>query len=718
MRVNDPIQSTEFNGTVPPQDALTYQQLFEAERESRLQAETLVSVTLALAAQSNLAAVLDEILAQAHQLVDYQMGHITLLEGGQLHVVCHKGYTPLGLDAAYMRGLQLYLAELPVDEVVIRSRQPLVVMDTGEEPNWRLIPRLEWVRACLIMPIVQQGCVWGLLILDSAQANSFSYGDAERLKPLANAAAVALERARLYEQALDEAAAHEQTAAALRISMEKIEQAKEEWKATVDALPQLVCLLGKNHLVVRINQAVEQWSSGPAEAAVGKSLHQLLHPTCTSRSCFLQHFYRQAWEQLEQGLPFEDSGYDPILDRYLHLQCRPVFQPSSRIYATLLIEDLSEQKKMEEAMLRSQKLESLGVMAGAMAHDFNNLLTGVLTEASLAAKKLAADDPIQIHMSRLIQGIERGAGLTTQLLAYAGKWPRQVAIHNLNQLIRENIALLQATISKEISLQMELDANLPLVELDPEQIQQVIMNLILNAAEAYEGRPGHVLVYTTQQFYSHHGISGLAPGPYVCLIVEDKGIGMSPEVQQRVFDPFFTTKSAGRGLGLAGVQRIAHSHGGEIELESYPQHGSRFKVWLPAYEGVQPAAETPELGSELTLPQTVLVIDDEQAIRVALTDMLELFGVKVLVAENGRAGLELFQQQGESIDLVLLDVTMPILSGIDTFLQLRPQKPDLPIIFLSGYSETEVTSQPRTYFLHKPFHIDQLITQIHTAMSS
>jgi nitrogen-specific signal transduction histidine kinase len=696
-----------------------FQQLLAAEREERLQAETLARVTLALAAQTSLEDVLDEILAQAHQLIAYDMGNITLVDGDRLRIARQQGYTPAGLDASFMRGLQLYLADLPLDEVVIRSRRPLVVKDTHQERNWKFVPRLEWIRACLILPITRQERVVGLLVLDSDQANAFSDADAERLQPLAHAAAVALENARLYEQARREIEAHEQTAVALRTSMAQIEQARQEWEATVDALPQLICLLGKNHLIIRINQAVQQWQPDPVHTIAGKSLHQVLHPNCTSRSCFLNDFYRQAWRQLEQGLPFDEEGFDPLLNRYLHLQCRPIFQGPARIHATILIEDLSTQKRMEEAMLHTQKLESLGVMAGGVAHNFNNLLTGIVTEASLIGQKLPADHPVQIHLNRLIESTERGARLAAQLLTYAGKGPRQVTLLDLNQLIVDNMALLQTSVSPGIVLKMELAADLPTIEADAGQIQQVLMNLILNAAEAYEGRPGQVVIRTLVEPVASGRFAPVESDVSACFLVKDEGMGIRPEMQSRIFDPFFTTKPAGRGLGLATVQRIVRSHHGQIELESYPNVGTQLKVLWPASSGPPPAADLGQPG--LPLPQTILVIDDELAIRVALTDMLALLGITVLTAENGLAGLERFQKEQGNIDVVLLDLMMPVLSGPDTFFQLRAQKVDLPIILFSGYSDVNVTNQlltlPGTFFLSKPFHLEELLARLQTAMA-
>lgn len=721
MRVNDQVKFTALvrNISHRRQDELARQQLLTAERQSRLQAETLTRVTLALAAQTSLMAVLDEILTQAHQLVPYQTGNFTMLSGDQMHVTRQRGYTPLGLDASVMRGLQLYLSNLPIDEMVVGLRRPLVIMDTSQEPSWHVVPHLEWVRACLIMPIIHQRKVLGLLILDSNQANAFSYEDAERLQPLANAAAVALENARLYDQALHENVAHEQTSAALRASMEQIEQAKQEWETTVDALPQLICLIGKNHMIARINRAVEQWQLGSPQTAVGKGFHQLLHPDCTNRDCFIHRFYREAWQQLEQGLPFDYAGHDPVLNRYLSLQCRPVPQQSSRIYATILVDDLSERKEMEEAMLHSQKLESLGVMAGGVAHDFNNLLTGILAEASLVLDKLPADHPVQQNLVRLSQTAERAAGLTTQLLAYAGRGRFEVVPLDLNQLVNDNMVLLATTVSKEISLQTALHPGLPLIEADAGQIQQVIMNLIINAAESYEGQPGVVRVATSLEPVLPAGQS--QPAMMVCLLVEDKGSGMPAEVQQQIFDPFFTTKRTGRGLGLAAIQAIVQGYQGTIQITSQVGEGTTFRVCLPmlARTDALPKMSAP-IPAEVDL-DLVLVIDDDRAIRAALTEMLELRGATVLPAENGRKGISLFQQHLNEIQLVLLDMTMPVISGEETFHRLRQLRADIPIILLSGYSEEEAVNRlgtsSVTTFLKKPFNFNQLTARIAESLS-
>lgn len=388
-------------------------------------------------------------------------------------------------------------------------------------------------------------------------------------------------------------------------------------------------------------------------------------------------------------------------------------------YFIAVIEDISERKQMEDAMRRAQKLESLGVLAGGIAHDFNNLLTAIMAETSLALLKARPDSPARPNIQQIMRVAERSAQLTHQLLAYSGKGHFEKKPLNLNTLIEDNFSLLEATLPKSVVLHAELAPELPAIEADAGQIQQVVMNLIINAAEAYEGQGGSVNVQTTVCTLSEKTMiasTTLAPGGYILFTVADTGKGMEEEIITRIFDPFFTTKSAGRGLGLAAVQGIIHDHQGEIAVFSAPGQGTTFQVYFPVVEQKHVVEQELSLRA-FSGTGHILVIEDESIIRAALIDILQMAGFSTVEAENGRVALEKFQNHLHEVDMVILDMTMPVLSGDKTLKALREKKADLPILILSGLGEVEIASEfwqmAQVSFLPKPFHVEQLIQMIH-----
>ncbi len=386
---------------------------------------------------------------------------------------------------------------------------------------------------------------------------------------------------------------------------------------------------------------------------------------------------------------------------------------------------LDEQRRhAEEAMRQAQKLESLGVLAGGIAHDFNNLLVAMLGQSSLALEQLPAGSAPRAHVEKAAGAARRAADLTRQLLAYSGRGQFQVLPINLNTLLQENLHLFEVAIPKNIRLVSDLAKSLPFIEGDVGQMQQIVMNLIINASEAIGRNLGTVRV-TTDTYYitpadaplwKYIG-SPLAPGLYTTLSVQDNGSGMDAATLSKIFDPFFTTKVTGRGLGLAAVLGIVRSHKGGLRVESELGKGTTFTLYFPV-SAAQPTGQTiSAAGQGAALTQgLVLVIDDEEPVREAVTDILESEGLTVITAPDGRAGLALYRERQADIRLVLLDLSMPGLSGEETFHELRRVNPRISVILSSGYQQSEVTrrfvSQGAIGFLQKPYDMDTLIQEI------
>ncbi|HET7540652.1 MAG TPA: response regulator [Polyangiaceae bacterium] len=380
--------------------------------------------------------------------------------------------------------------------------------------------------------------------------------------------------------------------------------------------------------------------------------------------------------------------------------------------------DLSERKQNQEErerlhaqLLQVQKLESLGVLAGGIAHDFNNLLTAMLGSASAAMLSLPAGSPARADLDNVILASRRAADLTRQLLAYSGKGHFEVRAIDLSTEVRQLASLLETTLSKKVELRLELMKDLPSIHADGAQIQQIVMNLVLNGAEAIGERSGTVRVSTGVQKIDDFSVRGLfasepvRAGAYVFLEVQDSGCGMDDATKERIFDPFFTTKFTGRGLGLAAVLGIVRGHQGAIDVHSSLGRGTTFKVFFPASDAPalrSAAEEIPFRGRGLAL-----VIDDDQGVREAASRLLELFGFRVLAAVNGRHGVELFQEHGREVAIVLLDMTMPEMNGEETFRELRRIRAEVPVILSSGYTELEAMrrfgEKGLAGFLQKPF---------------
>jgi len=399
-----------------------------------------------------------------------------------------------------------------------------------------------------------------------------------------------------------------------------------------------------------------------------------------------------------------------------------------RVIAGIVVNyrDVTERKRLEEQFRQTQKLESIGVLAGGVAHDFNNLLTGVLGNATLALEVLGPERAGRSHVEEVIKAAESAAHLTRQLLAYSGKGRFVIQPVDLSELTREMTMLVRTSIPRTVELRLDLAADLPAVEGDRGQLQQLIMNLVINGAESIPvEKPGSVSVTTGVQFIDHAtgfeaGVE-IQPGMYVKLEVRDTGGGMDPETQTKIFDPFFTTKFSGRGLGLSAALGIVRGHQGAIQVRSAPGQGTTFHVLLPASARTVSRTGREAGRTDLRGSGTILVADDEAVVRRTAQGVLERHGYRVLLAENGREAVEALRG-GPDVSLVLLDLTMPVLGGEEALRELRRVRPDVKIVLSSGYNESDAiqrfAGQRLSGFIQKPYTAAQLADNVRTAMQA
>ncbi|MEZ6183605.1 MAG: PAS domain-containing protein [Planctomycetota bacterium] len=453
---------------------------------------------------------------------------------------------------------------------------------------------------------------------------------------------------------------------------------------------------------------------------------------------YLEHEIADEYSEWEQRLHPEDRGpTQALIQAYLagddpDFECEFRFRHKDGTYRHILARgtslrdergqrarvvgshvDLSELIELKSQFLQAQKMEILGRLAGGVAHDFNNLLTAILGYSDLTLRRLAADDAARGGVEEIHKAGQRAAALTRQLLSFSRRQVLQLRVLNVNGLVEDMSKLLHRLLGEDVTLTVSLGAGLPCVKVDPSQLEQVVLNLCINARDAMpEG--GELEVFTRKGELS-------APGqpshPAVVLAVRDHGAGIPPEVLPHVFEPFYTTKEVdkGTGLGLSTVHGIVQDAGGQVRVDTEPGRGTTFEVYLPAAaadpaEAVAAQAPQPASGSG-----TILLADDDTGVRALCLEVLRSGGYQVLAAAHGKAAL-LEAERAAKVDLLLTDVVMPGLNGAALARQLRQRFPRLPVLFLSGYSPAELAQVPRSSFLAKPFTPAALLERVRDAL--
>jgi PAS domain S-box-containing protein len=377
-----------------------------------------------------------------------------------------------------------------------------------------------------------------------------------------------------------------------------------------------------------------------------------------------------------------------------------------------------QRRNLEAQLLHAQKLESLGILAGGIAHDFNNILTSVLGYADLVLGELTPGSSEHESVEGIIQAARRAAELSGQMLAYSGRGSFIVEAIDLSLLIRELQQLFATSVNKKTAIEYRLDSDLPAVRGDVTQVRQIILNLIINAAEAIGDSVGRVTVATycmecdRQLLSSTYVDDDLPEGAYVCLEVKDTGCGMDEVTREKIFDPFYTTKFTGRGLGLAALLGIVRSHRGAIRVDSLPDQGTTFQVLFP-FAGTESKKREQELvTTELQGHGTILLVDDEALVRRTVRKMLERLGFELLEAADGRQAVEVFREYADGIDLVLLDMKMPVMGGEEAFEEILKLRSDVKVILSSGYNEEDATAsftdRLPAGFIKKPYRLSEL----------
>ncbi len=476
--------------------------------------------------------------------------------------------------------------------------------------------------------------------------------------------------------------------------------------------------------ILYVNPAFERTTGYSSEEAIGNN------PRVLKSGLHEERFYENIWATIKSGAVWNGHFINRRKDGTLFEEeatISPVKDDSGKIVNYVAVKrDVTKEVSLQKQLLQAQKMEAVGTLAGGIAHDFNNLLQVTLGYSELLLQDLKEGAPEYADLKKIFNAARSGAELVQRLLTFSRKVEPKLVALNLNRQIAQIDELLQRTIPKMIDIRLDLSCDLSEIHADPTQIEQIVMNLAVNARDAMPDG-GSLTIRTEnttldQEYCSFH--SGAVPGEYALLTVADTGQGMDKDTVEHMFEPFHTTKELGRGtgLGLAMVYGIVNQHGGHIECYSEVGRGTTFRVYFPAIPAVtefdpESSAEIPPFGTE-----TILLVDDEDLVRELGKRILSMNGYKVITASNGKEALDLYALHRETISLVVLDLVMPSMGGKDCLNAIRRLDPDAKVLIASGYSAdssaNEVLSLGAKGFVGKPFRFKELLLQVRQTLDN
>ncbi len=480
---------------------------------------------------------------------------------------------------------------------------------------------------------------------------------------------------------------------------QRLRVAEERFQQLFDATPDAMITVGSDGCILLVNAQAERLFGYSRDELVGRSINALMPARHRAAHPTQQAEYLHAPRARRMGAREVSALRKDGTEFPAEISLSPTDSGSS---VTASIRDVSDRRRAEEAhrqtteqLRHAQKMEAIGVLAGGVAHDFNNLLSVILTYSSLLLDQLKESDPLRTDVDEIRKAGERAAALTRQLLAFSRQQVVAPKVVDLNQVLGGVEKMLQRILGEDVELSLLAAPSLGTIRADPGQIEQVVMNLAVNARDAMP--TGGKLTLETENveldaaFVTEH--YGVAPGPYAMLAVTDTGIGMDSTTRARIFEPFFTTKPAGKGtgLGLATVFGIVRQSGGTIWVYSEPGKGTTFKVYFPRAEGrTEIVAHVPHAPRTLRGSETILLVEDEEAVRVVVRSVLRRHGYNVLEAQNGGEAFLICEQFGAKINLLLTDVVMPRMSGPALADRLAGMRPEMRVLFMSGFTDNAV----------------------------
>ena len=511
--------------------------------------------------------------------------------------------------------------------------------------------------------------------------------------------------------------------AALRSAQHALKSSESNFRSLVVNAPYGICRSNANGQLVDGNPAlIAMLGFADSDELLRRNLAADIYRNSEQREALLECFRNgRSFDKVETEWTRQDGSA-----LIVRVSARPIRDGRKAVAFELYAEDITEQRALEQQLRQSQKMEAVGRLAGGIAHDFNNLLMVISGYCEFLLQKLGPDPTLRSYAEEVSNAADRATSLTRQLLAFSRKQMLAPKVLDLNSVVRENLKMLPRLIGEDIELATIPAHELGKVKADPGQIEQVVMNLVVNARDAMPGGGRLTLEtanVTLDEPYARRHPS-VTPGEFVMLAISDTGVGMDKETQSHIFEPFYTTKGQqGTGLGLSMVYGIVKQSGGYIWVYSEVGHGTTFKVYLPR---VDEAEEKPALRAIPAGPQmgheTILVVEDEPQLRDLTRQFLETRGYKVLVAENGAAAIDVARRHVGTIELLLTDIIMPVMNGRELAQRMASLRPKTRILYVSGYTENSIWRngiiQNSTHFLQKPFTLDALNLKVREVLET
>lgn len=556
----------------------------------------------------------------------------------------------------------------------IRTGKPVVVKYIERDPRWELWREnalRHGFRSSISLPLTIAGCPFAALVIFSAETRAFDMNEVKLLSELADDLSYGI--------------------ATLRASIERLKVEKEcsLLASVIEQASEGIILFNAEGVIQYANQAVERITSLPPREMIGQNFQTLEYMESN----------RPFYEAILKGIPrgkqlashLQYKRKDEVMFE-LDVITWSISDESGNVTSYVaLVRDVSHEMQLERQLRSAQRMEAIGTLAGGIAHDFNNTLASIITCSEMALDDTPPGSTLHELIDVILKSGLRGKDLVKQILTFSRKGEQEHQVVRFDLVASECLKLLRATLMPTTEIRFHIDKNLGLIFADPTQIQQIVMNLCTNAVHAMRGQShGEMDIWLDnidieQPFVTNFG--NLSPGPYICLTVSDNGHGMDESTLDRIFDPFFSTKgqSEGTGLGLSVIHGIVSNHGGAITVESQPDQGSEFKVYLPRMDkGADVTNELPQT-TALSGSECILLVDDDEDLLFATERMLKQLGYKITAATDPAIALQLFRSSPEQFDLIITDQAMPHMNGIELAGELTSIRPGIPVILCTGY---------------------------------
>jgi len=692
------------------------------ENNSRQQAEQLSKLSLLIRGITELKS-LGEVLTQVTQssidLLKGDAGGIYLYRCNEniLEWVVSVGSNiePIGTKLKPGLGVsgRVMLTGEPI--VIDNNHRNSPVAKSGSEPASQI----------LCVPIKWRKEILGVLNIrvDNRTRKKFSTKDILLALQFASQAAIAIKNSQLFEQAKSEI--HERKQAE-----ETLKQSEQKYRTLMENLGKGVCLLSYDFILKFVNPEAAIIFGEKEQNLIGKKIHSFIE----SDQVTILHNNLVTLREGER-INFElKTKYNETESRFLEVTAT-LQENAHAVNADVLIifHDITERKHLEERLRQAQKLEAVGNLAGGIAHDFNNILTAIMGYAEISIMNMDENDPYNKIMNGILNAGKKGSNLTKQLLAFSRKQIIKPQVIDINKLIRDLHKMLCHLISEDITISLDLSDNIRPIKADPSQIEQILINLIVNARDAINIMTGGaasekiITIETVNVFFSeYYNTKDYSSDEisHIVIIVSDTGIGMDEATREKIFDPFFTTKPVGEGtgLGLATIYGIVKQNKASINVYSEPGKGSTFKIYWPVTNETIAGNDNKEKNIFIQGNETILVVEDDFQVRQFVLSALETLGYDTISANNGLEALQILQTTDRQIDLVLTDLIMPQMGGIELAEQAKKNGVNVKFLFASGYTHNHILHNglipPNFKYIEKPYSLQELANKVHLSLVS